>query len=62
MRSRIHTAWRALLGRGSGRGFQPRDGGQSTPPSQARDTGAENTYGVGGQSPLRGRILLWEGL
>ena len=49
-------------GRGSGRGFQPRDGGQSTPPSQASNTGTENTSGMGGKSPIRGRVLLWEGL
>ena len=47
-------------GRGNGRGFQAREGTQGTPPSQTRVAGTENTPGVGGLSPLRGRVLLWE--
>lgn len=46
-------------GRGAGRG-PPR--GNSTPPGPAREANAENTPGAGGQSPLRGRVLLWDGI
>jgi hypothetical protein len=49
-------------GRGQGKGFQPRDSSQGTPPNQARVANSENAPGAGGQSPLRGRMLMWEGL
>lgn len=48
--------------RGQSRGFQPRDSSQSTPPSSARVAISENRPGTCGQSPLCGRVLLWEGL
>lgn len=49
-------------GRGSGRSFHPRDSSQGTPPGQTRAATTENTQGAGGQSPLRGRVLLWDGI
>jgi hypothetical protein len=49
-------------GHGQGRSFQPRDNSFNTPPSQTRVADTENTPGAGGQSPLRGRVLLWDGL
>ena len=49
-------------GRDSGRGFPHCEGAQSTPPSQARAAGNENNPGAGDQSPLRGRMLLWDGV
>ena len=51
---------RGFRGRGSGRGFQARTDTACTPPSGSRATGSDRATDGNGNSPLRGRVLLWE--
>ena len=50
---------RGFRGRGSGRCYQNREA-SSTPPSASRAAGGGQATDGNGNSPLRGRVLLWE--
>ena len=51
---------RGFRGRGSGRNFQTREENAGTPPTGSRASGSGRGTNGNGNSPLKGRVLLWE--